>query len=150
MQTETKPRSCHWSRHLGGSEYIVYDILGKLLNSRGMSEITISSRHLAAMTVYRKDTIAAALRELEATGWIERYIQKDTGGRYKPDTFIVNSHDEWVVWHPGQCPPVSKTDTGEQIGLNPRKSILIAPVSKTTMGPVSKTDTAPVSKTDTS
>jgi DNA-binding MarR family transcriptional regulator len=98
------PRSCHQSRHLGGCEYVVYDIIGRLLKSRQMLEITISSRHLAKMTVYGKNTVAAALRELESAGWIERYISKDTGGRYQPDTYSLNSHDEWAEKHPGQCP----------------------------------------------
>lgn len=117
MQTKTEPRSCHQSRHLGGCEYIVYDILAGLLKGRGMSEVTISSRHLAAMTIYGKNTVAAALRGLESAGWIERYPAEVTGGRYKADTYTLNSHDEWAEKHPGQC-PVPKSGTGSKSDLN--------------------------------
>jgi SOS-response transcriptional repressor LexA len=103
MEAKTKPRSCHQSRHLGGCQYVVYDVLTRLLKSRGMSEITISTRHLSAMTIYSKDAIAAALRALEADGWIQRYIGQDAPGRYQADTYSVVPHTEWAEKHTGSC-----------------------------------------------
>lgn len=96
-------RKCHYSQHLGGAEFVVYTVLSSLLNSRGMSEITISLRHLTNMTIYNKDSIARALNSLASQGWIERFRADKLGGRYKPDTYGVNSHADWALDHPGQC-----------------------------------------------
>lgn len=102
---DSTTRKCHYSRHLGGVEFVVYTILSNLVHSRGMSEVTISLRHLTRMTVYDKSSIARALNLLVSKGWIERFRADE---RFKPDTFGVNQHDDWKLEHPGQCPLSAK------------------------------------------
>jgi DNA-binding MarR family transcriptional regulator len=86
-----------------------------------MTEITIGSRHLAAMTTYGKNAISGALRDLEADGWIERYIGQDAPGRYQADTYSVVPHAEWADKHPGACEALANHDKSVLIASNRSK-----------------------------
>jgi hypothetical protein len=110
-QVATKPKTCHFSKHVGGAQFVVYTVLANIVNGRRMSEIRIGVRRLTEMTVYSRDSIARALTALTAKGWLKRYRADESGGRYVADTYVIIGHDEWAETHPGQC-PVRKTRTG--------------------------------------
>jgi len=94
---------CHYSRHLGGAEFVVYTVLANFIHSRKMSEIRISVRKLATNTIYDKGTVAQALRSLVTKGWVHRYPAEYTPGKYEADTYTLSDHDDWAREHPGQC-----------------------------------------------
>lgn len=95
-----KRKKCHDSQHLGGAAFAVYVVLLRIVRGRKMSEVSISSRRLAKLTVYDKNKVAMALNALVAAGWLDRY-RPDR--RFKAPTYGVNSHEEWAELHPGGC-----------------------------------------------
>jgi len=108
---------CHARRHLKGAALSVYEFsVG--VSKAGEGFFFCSNATVCDGTGYSLETVIAAKKKLLSEGWWR--LEADSkqgaraGGHFRPNSYQVVEHEEWVAEHAGQCRPrIGKVPTRE-------------------------------------